>query len=329
MNFYKGNGIWETWIKNTFFTPPPSSFGKELWLNLAFMSFTSGGEPHLLVMFEDDTERQRAAAALQAAHDELEQRVHERTIQLQSANQALEKASRAKDEFMATMSHELRTPLTGILGLADSLLYTLSDGLSDKQLKIVQNIQKNGQRLQGMVKDVLDFTQIQSGKIDLRTATCSVAKICQASLQAVKSLAEEKQQNLLLSLPPEDPTVRVDERKIQQALLNLLDNAIKFTPRQGRIELSATADPAHEQVRISVCDTGIGIREEDLARLFQPFVQLDASLARMYSGAGLGLALSKALVGLHGGSIEVKSTFGQGSCFTVILPWHPQEAAQL
>ncbi len=269
----------------------------------------------------DITERKRAAEQLLEANDRLEQRVFERTAELQTANDALEKASRLKNEFLATMSHELRTPLTGILGFSQVLQINSYGELNAKQAAAVQNIEKSGQHLLELINEILDFSKLQSGKLELNIAACSLTNICRASLQMINNLAEKKKQRLNFSISPNVITINADERRIRQILINLLGNAVKFTPDGGSINLTVNGIPEAQHVRIVVSDTGIGIKDDDAPRLFQPFIQLDTGLSRKYNGTGLGLSLVKNLVELHGGSVRVESIFGQGSRFIVILPW--------
>ena len=266
-------------------------------------------------------ELQTAHDELQAANDQLEQRVQERTIELAAVNQALERAVCARDDFLAAMSHELRTPLTGILGLSEALQYPHYGSLTEKQRSAVTNIQSSGQRLLDLITAVLDYTSLQSGKNRLQLANCSLMNVCQASLRAVGSKADAKQQLLDLIITPPDMVLRADERRLQQMLVALLDNAIKFTPTGGHIELAAAGFPDEQVIQLRVSDTGIGIAEDDFPALFLPFVQLDARLSRNYEGIGLGLALVRLLAELHGGRVEVESTPGQGSTFTLTLPW--------
>jgi PAS domain S-box-containing protein len=274
---------------------------------------------HLII--QDVTDRKKAETELFTAHAELEQRVIDRTADLQAANNALEKSAHAKDEFLAIMSHELRTPLTGILGLAQVMQFNTYGDLNEKQSRAVMNIEKSGQHLLELINEILDFSKLQSGKTNLNLEPSSLANICGASLQMVQSLAEKKNLDMNFTIWPEHIVMRADERRIKQIIVNLLSNAVKFTPDGGSIKLNVIGLADMCQICISVSDTGIGIKEDDIGRLFKPFQQLDTRLSRQYSGTGLGLALVKMLTELHGGSVEVESVFGQGSRFNVILPW--------
>jgi len=281
----------------------------------------NGVTTHYLTIKEDITARKQAEADLRAAHAELEQRVRERTAELRVAVTSLEKAGRAKDEFLASMSHELRTPLSGILGNAEMLQLQIYGALTEKQTKSVAAIETEGKRLRDLVNAILDFSQLQSGPLSSNTAPCSLGVICYSALQATAGASAKKQQQVSFRISPDEIIINADERRIQQILLALLDNAIKFTPAGGKFGVDVIGDREKQRVKITVWDTGIGVKEEDLPRLFQPFVQIDARLAREYEGTGLGLALVKQLTEIFGGNISVESVYGQGSRFTVTLPW--------
>ena len=269
----------------------------------------------------DVTERNQAQAELMQAHALLENRVVERTAELRAANQALERALLARDEFLAAVSHELRTPLIGILSLSQALQLQLRPQLNEKQMVALHAIETSGQRLHELVNDVIDYSRLQSGDLNLQVIPFDLERVCRQALQGIRDDSQKKRQELVFQISPAAVQIRGDERRIKQVLANLLDNAVKFTPEQGRIELTVEGLPAEKQVRISVTDNGIGIQPENLERLFQPFTQLDRKLGRQYNGTGLGLALVQRLVSLHDGRVEVASIHGQGSTFSVYLPW--------
>ena len=269
----------------------------------------------------DISARKEIEAALQAEHDLLEERVRERTAELQSSNLALGKALRARDEFMAAMSHELRTPLTGVLGLAQVLQLPGYGALTEKQHNAVVNIEHSGQRLLNVINDVLDYTVLQSGGASPNPTVFSLEYACQTALRALSVSTHKKNQQTSLTIQPPQIELRLDERRLNQALSALLQNASKFTPPGGALGLEVRGDPAARSVAITVWDTGIGIQAADFPRLFQPFTQLDASLARQYEGAGLGLALVKQIMELLGGTVAVENVPAQGSRFTLSLPW--------
>jgi PAS domain S-box-containing protein len=265
---------------------------------------------------------------IQRHASELEQRVEERTVELNQTNLELEHANRAKDEFLANMSHELRTPLNSILGMSESLLEQRRDSLNDRQQKSLQVIGSSGRHLLELINDILDLSKIGAGKLDFYPETIGVAEITQASLAFVKSQAMKKSITLTYE---EDQTVSkiyVDPRRLKQILVNLLTNAVKFTPEGGRVTLQVCANADEDLIQFSVIDTGIGIAPEDLEKLFQPFVQVDSRLNRQFEGTGLGLALVKKLTDLHGGSMELQSEVGKGSRFTITLPWGTERVTE-
>ena len=271
--------------------------------------------------FQDISARKQAELELINAHALLEQRVQERTAQLQAANENLEKAAHMKDEFLASMSHELRTPLTGILGLSEALQLPSYGPLNEKQTKAVYHIHQSGRHLLEMINEILDLAKVGAGKMELNPTRFPLEKICQESLEINATQAAAKQLHYGFSSTPQSIILIADARRIKQILVNLIANAVKFTPTGGSFGIEVNACAAEKQIHITVWDTGIGIKAEDLQHIFQSFVQLDARLARKYSGTGLGLVMVKRLTELHGGSVTVQSTFGQGSRFTVTLPW--------
>ncbi|CAN1210599.1 hypothetical protein TUMEXPCC7403_10410 [Tumidithrix helvetica PCC 7403] len=270
---------------------------------------------------------------------------------LERSNAELIRATRLKDEFLANMSHELRTPLNAILGMSEGLLEEVFGDLSDRQKRSIATIERSGQHLLGLINDILELSKIEAGKLELTTAKVSIAELCQSSLVFIKQQAFKKQIQLNSTLPKNLGEIILDERRIRQVLINLLTNAVKFTPAGGQVTLEVHREPMQidlaERIQvnhptmppklhaepetclpengfflcISVIDTGIGISAANQAKLFQPFVQIDSALNRQYEGTGLGLALVKRIVELHGGDVSLRSELGQGSCFTVRLPY--------
>lgn len=235
----------------------------------------------------------------------------------------MERALRLKDEFLANMSHELRTPLNSILTLCEALHLQVYGSLTERQQQALGMIEDSGQHLLELINDVLDLSKIAADRLDLHMEPVNIEGICQASLSFTKELAHKKQIKLAYENTQPGIVLCVDVRRLKQILVNLLSNAVKFTPNGGFVRLSVTTDPEKEVVRFSVEDTGIGIKAEDMPKLFQPFSQIDSSLSRQHEGTGLGLALVKSLVTQQGGAVQVESAGipGQGSCFTVILPY--------
>lgn len=273
---------------------------------------------------QEINERKRAEAALEKERSLLAQRVAERTAELSAANMELARASRLKDEFLASMSHELRTPLTAVLGLCDILRMEAYGPLTERQHTFVGNIEESGRHLLLLINDILDLSKIEAGKLELEISPISIQMLCHTSLQFIKQTAHKKQIKISLTIDNSTSTINADERRLKQVLINLLSNAVKFTPEEGKIGLEVVGDTSRNMIHFIVWDTGIGIAQEDISRLFQPFVQLDSRLSRQYSGTGLGLALVQRMVRMHGGMVSVASEVGQGSRFTVSLPWIPQ-----
>ena len=266
-------------------------------------------------------ERREAEEALAEERALLARRVEERTAELRRANAELARASRLKDEFLASMSHELRTPLNAILGLAEALQEEVYGPLNERQRKSLYTIEESGRHLLAMINDILDVSKIEAGRVELQIGPVSVEAVCQASLRLITQSAHEKRLQVSATLDEAVRTIQADQRRLKQILVNLLDNAVKFTPEGGAIGLEVVGDAGREVVHFTVWDTGIGIPPEEMGRLFQPFVQLDSRLSRQYSGTGLGLTLVHHLADLHGGGVAVESELGKGSRFTVSLPW--------
>lgn len=259
-------------------------------------------------------------------------------LQLQTANQELLRATRLKDEFLANMSHELRTPLNAILGFSETLQDEVFGSLNEKQLKAISIVESSGKHLLSLINDILDLSKMSSGMMVLDIELVSVENLCDSSLTFVKQQAFQKRVQLHSNIPPLIKSINIDERRIKQVLINLLTNAVKFTPNGGAISLIVAVGCGNEwegeakipqriitmnspMIVFQVVDNGIGIADKDLRQLFQPFVQVDSALNRDYEGTGLGLALVKQIVDLHGGLVMVESEIGQGSCFTVALPY--------
>ncbi len=252
---------------------------------------------------------------------DLELRVAERTAALNHTNAELEHANRAKDEFLANMSHELRTPLNSILGLAESLLEQRRDSLTDYQQRSLQIIESSGRHLLELINDILDLSKIEAGKFDYYPQVVELDALCRSSLAFVKNQAIRKSITITYNNETSIANIAADPRRLKQILVNLLTNAVKFTPEGGQVMLEVHVDEGQDLVEFSVADNGIGIAPQDLKLLFQPFVQVDSRLNRQFEGTGLGLALVHKLTDLHGGSVSVESHMGEGSCFTVRLPW--------
>ncbi|EFO79928.1 multi-sensor hybrid histidine kinase [Oscillochloris trichoides DG-6] len=264
---------------------------------------------------------QHSQQLLTEALDALEQRVAERTRELSIANLNLAHAARVKDEFLANMSHELRTPLNAILGRTEMCLDGFYGPLSDGATKALHTIEESGRHLLELINDVLDVAKIESGHADLELQLIAVDEVCAASLRLISQQALKKHIHINQEIDPQVDLIHADARRIKQILINLLNNAVKFTPQGGNIGLTVTGDREQDLVHFIVWDTGIGIAPDQIGRLFQPFTQIDSSLSRAHEGTGLGLHLVASLVRLHGGSVQVESTLGTGSRFSFMLPW--------
>ena len=272
----------------------------------------------------------KVTAAILVGHDiteldeyrtTLENRVADRTSELSLANAELSRVMRSKDDFLSAMSHELRTPLNAILGLSESLCEGVYGGLTDRQSKSINTIAESGHHLLSLINDLLDIAKIGAGKMDLDWTNSNLEDACKSSMRFISGLASKKKISVSLFTDPIASIIHADQRRLKQILVNLLSNAVKFTQEGGHISLQTRSNPERNAIEISVTDNGIGISNSDMERLFRPFTQLDSKLSRQYAGTGLGLSLVLRLAELHGGSIEVKSELGKGSCFTVSLPW--------
>ena len=254
-------------------------------------------------------ERARAEA------DELAQKYAAEKIRAESAN-------RAKSEFLANMSHELRTPLNAINGFSEMMVAEMFGPLGDKRYaSYVQDILSSGQHLLALINDVLDMSKIEAGKMNLRFEPVRLEELADDAVRLVKNRAETAGLTVAIDVPPL-PEVEGDYRALKQVLLNLLSNAVKFTPRGGRITLRAEGrrDAMGERIKLSVRDTGIGIAPHDLERLARPFEQIESQQSKTQQGTGLGLALSKSLIEMHGGMLEIESQPGVGTAVSFLLP---------
>ncbi len=252
------------------------------------------------------------AIGLQVANAHRKKLRYERTV-----IQQLKAVDKLKDEFLANTSHELRTPLNGIIGLAESLIDGVTGELPDKTKSNLAMIVASGKRLSNLINDILDFSKLKNRNLQLHTKAVDIHALTDVVLTLSRPLLGEKSLVLTNAVPNDLPACEADEDRLQQILHNLVGNAIKFTDR-GSVVVSAEEEDGH--LRIKVCDTGIGIAQDKFNTIFEFFEQVHGTEARAYSGTGLGLAVSKQLVELHGGKIEVQSTLDEGSTFSFTLP---------
>jgi len=291
-----------------------------------------------VLVFRDVSKAFEAQQALRAAD-----------ILLHRKNLELEDASRMKSEFLANMSHELRTPLNAIIGFSEVLRDGLMGEMTAQQRGFIGDIFSSGQHLLALINDILDLSKVEAGKMMLDLEPVLVSSLVADSLSIVREKAAAQHVRLTLDAGSDMGSIRVDPRKVRQIVYNLLSNAVKFTAAEGQVTLRAVRVPRAgvgrlsgiragrvfplaasdftEFLEISVTDSGIGISRKGLERLFRPFSQIDSSLARQFEGTGLGLAMVKLLVELHGGTVAVDSAEGQGSCFTVWLPLRSGDTA--
>ena len=278
-------------------------------------------------------ERARAEEALRQAHDDLEQRVADRTADLARSNADLthardsaEAANRAKSEFLANMSHELRTPLNHIIGFTELVVDKNFGELRPKQEEFLNDVLQSGRHLLALINEVLDLSKVEAGKMELIPSMVFLRPLVENSLVMLKEKALKHRLRLLTEISDQPEFFEADERKLKQILYNLLSNAVKFTPEGGTIQVRVSPENGvsggDKGLRFSVIDSGIGLEPEDLERIFQPFEQVDNSASRKFQGTGLGLALTRKMVELHGGKIwAVSEGEGKGSAFHFVLPW--------
>ncbi len=262
---------------------------------------------------------QRAVVSLEHSQEQLS----ELARKYEAEKVRAEGANKAKSEFLANMSHELRTPLNAINGFSEIMVGEMFGPLGDARYKeYAGDILSSGQHLLALINDILDMSKIEAGKMNLKFEPLTVEDVVEDAARLVRNRAEAAGLALELEFPRDLPEVEADYRAVKQVLLNLLSNAIKFTPRGGRVTVRAESrrDPTGERIRISVRDTGIGIAADDLQRLAQPFEQIESQPSTTQQGTGLGLALTKSLVEMHGGALDIQSAPGEGTTVAFSVP---------
>lgn len=250
--------------------------------------------------------------------------VRKKAEEIHNENERLSFANKAKSEFLANMSHELRTPLNSIIGFTELMSKKIAGDLNVKQERYVENVLNSSKFLLNLINDILDLSKVEAGKIELITEKISIPIVIDETITLLKERASKNKVVLKKELDTDLDIIEADKQRIKQILFNLLNNAIKFSKTDGGVVVVRTKIEGTNAI-ISVYDTGIGIREEDLGKLFREFEQVNVDITRNYGGTGLGLAISKKLVELHGGRIWVDSRFGEGSTFTFSLPLAKEE----
>jgi signal transduction histidine kinase len=267
-----------------------------------------------------------------ASRDELDREVAERkraeedmrkfAEQLKKANTRLQEMDRLKSVFLASMSHELRTPLNSIIGFTGIILQGMSGEVSHEQRKQLSMVKNSASHLLSLINEILDMSKIEAGKVKLTLEEFSLNDVAREVMETLSPTANEKGLELMTEMP-EGITLSSDRRRLKQILMNLVSNAVKFTDR-GSVKITARV-LGDENLEARVIDTGIGIKKEDMNKLFLPFQQVGASLTKKHEGTGLGLHLSKKLADLLGGDISAKSEYGRGSEFVFTIPLRYQE----
>jgi PAS domain S-box-containing protein len=273
----------------------------------------------------DISERKLAEKALDEANARL--RAQAEDLERLASSYARERehaiaANRAKSEFLANMSHELRTPLNAIIGFAEVITLRMWGANSDRYFDYAEDIVMSARHLLHVINDILDMSKIEAGRYELSLEDVDLTTVVGDCITIVKGRAQDADLDLIDEFPADLPPVRIDARAIKQVLLNLLSNAIKFTPQGGAIYVTGNQD-GDGQLTIRVRDTGVGIRPEDLSRIFEPFWQGDPNIRRRSEGTGLGLAISRKFVELHGGSLSIESSESAGTVATMRLPGRP------
>jgi signal transduction histidine kinase len=322
-----------------FIHPRTKSDGKVVWLSIngvpvfdesgKFVGYCgNGSDITSQIMMENELEVSRRAleervTQLELTKAELEERgakLAKLTRDLKEARDSAEKANRSKSQFLANMSHELRTPLNAILGFSEIIRdEALGPINSPKYAEYAGDIHYSGRHLLGLINDILDLSKIESGESKLDIETIDMAEVAGSAVLLVGHLAEKGGIGLITQLSPELPEIMADRRKIMQILVNLLSNAIKFTEQGGSVTFTAHCE-RKQLLIIRIIDTGIGMALEDIPKAMMQFGQVENSHSRKYEGTGLGLPLTKCLVELHGGTLELQSEKGRGTTATVLMP---------
>ena len=295
------------------------------------------GEPIAIVSVLHDltkeVEIERLYETLKTMNSELEERIRaatadlaEQNARLQWQSQEVERANRLKSEFLASMSHELRTPINALIGYSALLIDGVLGEINDRQRDALRRGRAAAEHLLALINDILDLAKIEAGKMPLHLEEVELRDVIAEVAQQIEPMVRKKTLEFVVDIGLECPTLHTDRTKVRQVLLNLLSNAVKFT-NKGRVSVIARCAEAGDGVRIDVVDTGIGIREKDLQAIWEDFRQVDQSRTREYGGTGLGLSITRKLLDRLGGTVSVRSKYGDGSAFSVLLPQRTPIAA--
>ncbi len=280
----------------------------------------------------DGIKRAMSARMHMATVEEASRELTEKNRRLAQAVERLQEADRVKSNFLATVSHELRTPLTSVIGYSEMLLEGIAGELNDEQREYVRTVMEKGDQLLQLITGILDISRMEAGEMRIDKLPFDLDEVVSVALSTIAPHARRKKLIMGCTVPPALPLVLGDRDKVRQVLLNLLGNAVKFTPEGGKIEVSASLAPlipgadTNRAVKVSVRDSGIGVPPEHQKRVFDPFFQVDNSSTREYGGTGLGLSIVKRLVEAHGGTVWVDSEAGKGSTFSFTIPLAPGPA---
>jgi two-component system cell cycle sensor histidine kinase PleC len=303
------------------------------WVRVTERRTSDGG---VVTIITDITDLKRTEAEMRDANQRLEAQaqsvaaaaagLRQATRDAEAARSAAEEANRSKSEFLTTMSHELRTPLTAVLGFADVIINPIFGAETPEQFREYGGyIKSSGEHLLQLINDMLDLAKIEAGKMELRETEANLDTVVLAVLAMTKERAHNQGVNVYWRVPADPIVLRVDEIKLKQALINVVSNAIKFTPTHGRITIDVAT--ASDTIDIRVADTGIGIKPEDIPKVFEPYTQIDSTVARQHRGTGLGMPLTLSLLQLHGGTVLLESSVGFGTTVTLRLPTSRQVPA--